>query len=54
MAAALGLREALPGAQRQVEERLRVLERSATDRGGDLASEIEGLRERTPKLENAE
>lgn len=32
----------------QIEERLRVLERIATDRRGDLASEIEELREIAP------
>lgn len=38
----------------QVEERLRVLERIATDRGGDLATEIEGLRDSAPRLEKAQ
>lgn len=36
----------------QVEERLRVLERIATDRRSDLASEIEELREIGPLREN--
>lgn len=39
--------EALRGGHAEmVEERLRVLERIATDRGLDLAHEIEGLRDR--------
>lgn len=41
------------GHAEMVEERLRVLERIATDRGLDLAHEIEGLRDRQvqPPLE---
>ncbi len=37
----------------QVEERLRVLERIATDRDDSLASEIERLRDAAPIKENA-
>lgn len=36
--------------QQQIEERLRVLERIATDRGSLLADEIEALRRDTPAL----
>ena len=36
--------------QQQIEERLRGLERIATDRGSLLAEEIEALRRDTPKL----
>lgn len=38
----------------QMEERVRVLERIATDRGAQLAHEIDGLRERAPVRENAQ
>ena len=38
----------------QVEERLRVLERIAIDRGSDLAGEIEALRERAPVREKVQ
>lgn len=37
----------------EMEQRVRVLERIAIDRGGDLASEIEALRDRAPSLEKA-
>lgn len=37
----------------QIEDRLRVLERIAIDRGGDLAGEIEALREPVQALEIA-
>lgn len=35
----------------RIEERLRVLERLATDRGPDLARQIEELRDHTPTVE---
>jgi len=35
-----------------LEERVRVLERIATDRGQDIAHQIESLRDRKPKLED--
>ncbi len=35
----------------QMEERLRVLERIVTDRGADLAAEIDGLGSLVPQLE---
>ena len=38
----------------QVEERLRVLERIAIDRGSDLAGEIEALRGRSPVQEKVQ
>jgi len=34
----------------RLEERIRVLERIVTDRGADLASQIEALRDETPVL----
>lgn len=34
----------------RLEQRVRVLERIVTDKGGDLAAEIERLREEKPKL----
>lgn len=51
MADALSARTAEKAAQyaahvERLEQRVRVLERIATDRGADLAAEIEGLRER--------
>ena len=35
----------------RLEQRMRVLERIATDRGADLALEIEDLRDAAPKME---
>lgn len=35
-----------------LEERVRVLERIATDRGQDLAHQIESLREREPRMKD--
>ena len=35
----------------RLEQRMRVLERIATDRGGDLAAQIEDLRAPAPELE---
>lgn len=35
----------------RLEERVRVLERIVTDRGSDLAAQIEALREEAPRLE---
>lgn len=35
----------------RLEERVRVLERIVTDRGTDLAAQIEALREETPRLD---
>ena len=34
----------------RLEQRMRVLERIATDKGADLAAQIEGLREPAPRL----
>ena len=35
----------------RLEERVRVLERIVTDRGADLAAQIEALREEAPRIE---
>ena len=43
-------KQAKPGKPSNLEQRVRVLERIATDRSHDLADEIEALREE-PKLE---
>ena len=47
----LGADEAASGeAYARLEERVRVLERIVTDRGADLASQIEALRDEAPVL----
>lgn len=47
----LGADEAASGeAYARLEERVRVLERIVTDRGADLASQIEALRDEVPVL----